>query len=99
MTVTAVVEKLNEKRYRATISLPFPLESEGSTADEAISRLRQRALEKLRVSQLVEFQLPDDPNDNPWMRMAGIWKDHPDFDEYLANVEEYRRERNAMESH
>lgn len=98
MTLTAVVQKLDEKRYRATLSSPIQMESEGTTAAEAVAELRRRTLEKLKDSELVEFRLPDESRDNPWVRMAGIWKDNPDIEEYTQAIEEYRRECDARES-
>ena len=34
------------------------------------------------------------PN-NPWLQMAGIFKDDPTYDEMLAYIEQYRRELDA----
>lgn len=77
---------------------PFMQESGGSREDEAISELRERALERLKSTKYVDLQLPDGPSENPWLCMAGIWQDHPDFDEYLKSIEEYRRERSVVEN-
>lgn len=97
MTLTAMVEKLDERRYRAAIVQPFAMESEGATEKEAIDRLRSLALEKLRSSKIVEIQMPEDERENPWLKIAGLFKDHPDWDQYLKNIEDYRREVDRSE--
>lgn len=33
--------------------------------------------------------------ENPWLKMAGRFKDDPHFDEMLADIEAYRRERDT----
>ncbi len=35
---------------------------------------------------------PSQTTDNPWLKLAGKYKNDPDFDEVLAYIEEYRRE-------
>jgi hypothetical protein len=41
--------------------------------------------------KLIQMNLPDTPGTNPWQTFAGIWKDHPDFEDFLENIAEYRR--------
>jgi hypothetical protein len=43
MRVTVFVERLDERRYRASTSHPITMESEGSSRDEAVDRLRDQA--------------------------------------------------------
>lgn len=50
------------------------------------SNLEQRVE---RLERLVGALLD---KENPWVRLAGIWKDDPQIDEFRAAVEEYRRE-------
>ena len=33
--------------------------------------------------------------EQPWTTLVGTWKDHPDMDEVLENMREYRRQVNA----
>ena len=91
MKATAFVEKVGKKKYRATTSQPVPLESEGGSQDEALERLYALAKKRLASGQLVQMNLPDLSDTNPWQAFAGIWKDHPDFDAFLKSVDEQRR--------
>ncbi|MFN0054547.1 MAG: type II toxin-antitoxin system HicB family antitoxin [Planctomycetales bacterium] len=97
MSLTALVEKLDNQSYRAAIVHPFAMESEGATEDEAVSRLREMALARLKTSKVVEIPMPGDEPENPWAKMAGMFKDHPDWDQYLEAIKEHRREMDLLE--
>jgi predicted RNase H-like HicB family nuclease len=97
MTIHALVEQLDEHSYRATIWQPLHLSAEGRSREEALERLRHAAGQRLAAGQLVRVDLPDMPEPNPWIEAAGAWKDHPDMDEYLENIAEYRRQVDAAE--
>jgi hypothetical protein len=91
MKANVLVEKLGKKKYRATTSQPIPLETEGTSQDDALERLYELAKKRLASGQLIQMNLPDGPATNPWQAYAGIWKDHPEFDAFLENIAEYRR--------
>ncbi len=44
----------------------------------------------------IEVDLPQQPN--PWIRLAGVYKDNPLFEEFLAEMEADRRELAAEEA-
>jgi hypothetical protein len=94
MKATVFVEKVGKKKFRATTSQPIPLETEGASQDEALERLYELAKKRLAAGQLIQMNLPDTPQTNPWQAVAGIWKDHPEFDAFLENIAAYRRSRN-----
>ena len=55
-------------------------------------RLGQLGMEK----QVRENVKPtSNPSDDPWVKYAGMFKDDPDFDDFLAEMEAYRREIDA----
>jgi predicted RNase H-like HicB family nuclease len=92
MKLTVLVEKIGDDRYTAKIWEPFQIESEGQTLDEAVQRVRELAASRIGAGKLVQISIPDDQDRSPpWARWAGLWKDNPDIDDYLANIEEYRR--------
>ena len=91
MRVTVLVERLDERRYRASTSHPITMESEGCSRDEAVERLRDQAAQRLNGGELVQVLIPGAPYANPWLTYAGIWKDHPDFDAVMENIAEYSR--------
>lgn len=95
MTITAFVQKLAEKRFRAATSQPIALVAEGGTREEAMTRLGALAQEQLATGEVVQIQLANDAEANPWVKFAGIWKDHPELDDYRASIDEYRRSVDA----
>ena len=97
MNVTVFVERLGSDRFRAATFHPIPLETEAASREEALSPLRELAARRVGAGELVELDLPVGQESNPWIAHAGIWKDHPDFDEFLQNVAEYRRQVDAAE--
>jgi hypothetical protein len=94
MKAAVLVEKLSEKKYRASTSQPIPLESEGRTGAEAVKRLCALARKRLAAGEWEQVSLPGPPQSNPWIAYSGVWKDHPDFDDFLKNIAEYRRKMN-----
>src|SRR5437868_3602016 len=98
MNVTAIVERISDDRYRAVITQPFLIESEGDTFDDAVSRIRELATNRLTTVQFVQINIPHHDLPHPWARWAGIWKNNPDFDQFLANIAECRRNADAGES-
>ncbi len=97
MNLTAVVERIGDHRYRAVITQPFLIESEGDTPDEAASHVRELAANRLATAQFVQISIPQANKPHPWARWAGVWKDNSDFDQFLANIAEYRRDADAAE--
>jgi hypothetical protein len=95
MKTTVFVEKVGRKKYRAVTSQPVPLESEGASQEEAVERLRQLATDRLAQGKLLQMELPG--GSNPWQAFAGMWKDHPEFDAFLENIAEYRRDVDRSE--
>jgi hypothetical protein len=86
-----LIEKLGQKKYRASTSQPIAMETEGRTEAEAVKRLRALARKRIVSGQWQHVSLPGPPETNPWVAYSGIWKDHPDFDQFLKNIAESRR--------
>jgi len=93
-----LVEKLGKKKYRASSSQPIALESEGRSGDEAVRRLCALTRKRLAAGEWQQVSLPGPSEANPWVAYAGIWKDHPDFAEFLKNTTEYRRAANGLDA-
>jgi hypothetical protein len=97
MKATVLVEKVGTKKYRASTAQPVPMETEGATQHEALERLYELARKRLASGQLVQMNLPDAPTPNPWKAFAGIWKDHPDFEAFRANIAAYRAKQDRRD--
>lgn len=67
----------------------------GATRQEAVLRLHDLVSELLAEAEIVPVKIRSTQSDNPWLRLAGKYKDDPLFDEFLADIEAYRREVDA----
>ena len=67
--------------------------AEGSTEEEAIRRAKAALNERLAKGKVVTIELETKLNgENPLLKHAGRFRDDPTFDDFLAEVEKYRRE-------
>ncbi|HEY9849565.1 MAG TPA: hypothetical protein V6D28_08925 [Leptolyngbyaceae cyanobacterium] len=81
--------------YCATVwGLP-DCKATGTTREEALTNVRQFLIARLEKAEIVSLEIEVPPLEHPWMKFAGIFKDDPDFDEVLADIEAYRQERDA----
>lgn len=94
MKATEFIEKVGKKKYRATTSHPIALESEGDTQDQALERLHELAKKRLASGTLTQMNL-EVPSSNPWQTFARVWRNHPEFDDFLENITEYRRKMDS----
>jgi hypothetical protein len=37
--------------------------------------------------------LTSSTSSNPWIKFAGVWKDHPEFEAFVADIAAYRRSK------
>jgi hypothetical protein len=98
MKTAVLVEKLGKHKYRASTSQPIALESEGRSREEAVMRLCTVARKRLAAGEWQQVSLPGPPQANPWIAYAGIWKNHPDFEQFLKDIAEYRRTANGPDA-
>jgi predicted RNase H-like HicB family nuclease len=97
MTFQVLVEHRGRRDFSATV-LGWPdCSAQGATRQEALDRIQQAMRERLARSEIVPMEIHSnlDVPDHPWLKYAGMFKDHPLFDEVLGYVEEYRREVDA----
>jgi hypothetical protein len=95
MDISVMLERVNGNGFRATALMPTALMTEAQTREEALDRIQTLISEKLSQAEVVQVHVPAVAGPNPWLSIAGTWRDHPDMDEVVANIEEYRRETNA----
>lgn len=91
MDVSVMLEQVEGNGFRATALVPTPLVSEAPTRDEAVSGIRRLICEKLAGAELIQIDVSLADSDNPWLAIAGSWRDHPDVDEVVENISNYRR--------
>jgi hypothetical protein len=54
-------------------------------------------LHRLAKAEVVTIEVAAPRDSNPWVRLAGVYRDHPLFDELLAEMEADRQELDADE--
>jgi predicted RNase H-like HicB family nuclease len=95
LTYSVLIEEEKEKGYKTTLwGLP-DCTAFGTTREEALTNLRQLLTARLGKAEIVSLEIENPNFEHPWMKFAGIFKDDPEFDEVLADIEAYRRERDA----
>jgi predicted RNase H-like HicB family nuclease len=90
-----LLEKDTEGLWKANILGWSDCEARGSTREEALSNLRQVLTARLEHAEIFPLEIPSPDAENPWLRLAGKYKDDPHFDEMLASIETYRCELDA----
>lgn len=93
MHATVLVERIGKGKYRASTAQPIALASNGKSREQAIRRLQRLANKRLSAGELIQIDLVSSAPDNPWKKFAGIWKDHPEFEAFAADVAACRRSR------
>ncbi len=98
MMYDVLVEQEQEQAYTATLLSGPRLSVSAATREEALGQLRHTLERRLAKAEIVtiEVDLPHQPS--PWVRLAGVYKDNPLFDEFLAEMEADRRELAAEEA-
>lgn len=91
MNMKVYVEQVDGSTFRASTACPIALTCEGESREKAIDGLAMLAGQKLSDGELVDVEIPEVAGQHPWAEFAGIWRDHPDFQDYARSAEEYRR--------
>jgi hypothetical protein len=91
MVIPVLVEPIAGGGFRAVAGSPLMLSAEGASQDEALDRLRAEIRLKLSAgSSLVPLDVPP-AEENPWARVAGMFRDNPLFDAWQEAIAENRR--------
>jgi len=75
--------------------------AEGDTEEEAIAKVKEALNQWLSRGKIVTVEIDIGEAaqaDNPWLRICGKYKDDPTWDDFQANIQEYRRELDAEEA-
>jgi hypothetical protein len=97
MKLPVVIEPIGRNLFRAQCPAPFSLCGEGTTSAEALASLRKEIQKSVvEGKEFASVEVPEQAGsseENPWLKMAGMYKDDPMFDEWQAEIQAYRRER------
>nr|WP_236116965.1 hypothetical protein [Hassalia byssoidea] len=95
LTYDVLIENQEDGKVLATvIGLP-DCQAIGATKEEALTSLYERLTERLAKAEIVSIKIEPPKAEHPWMKFAGMFKDDPQFDDMLADIEAYRRELDA----
>lgn len=90
MQIPVLVERLKGNGFRARGSEPFAITAKGSTAEEALTKLRAKIQSRLKSGTQV-IGLDIGTTSDPWLEHAGMFKDDPWIDDWKKSVADYRQ--------
>jgi len=94
-TYDVLVEKAGENGYTARVLAWPDCTVQAPTREEALRYIRTLILERLAKAEIVTLEIKPEEVNHPWLPFAGMWADDPTFDDFVAEMERYRRERNT----
>jgi len=90
-----LIENQADGKVKATLLGLPDCQGLGNTETEAIEKVSQSLQTRLETAKMVTLEIEAPKVENPWLKIAGKYKDDPQFDEMLEYIEEYRRELDA----
>jgi predicted RNase H-like HicB family nuclease len=88
----SVLVEAKKGGYQATVwGLP-EFQVFAATREEALNNLHEIINTRLQNVEIVTQEIEAPKIEHPWMKFAGKYKDDPQFDDMLADIEAYRRE-------
>ena len=99
--IAKLYESFPEEKIESSISLIDIPPEEAEFIEEVVQTKKEfmKDPEKFKGTMSDERlqELREKEPSNPFFQIAGMFKDDPDFDEFLAEIEKYRREIDAKE--
>ncbi|WP_414572628.1 type II toxin-antitoxin system HicB family antitoxin [Nostoc sp. CCY 9925] len=95
LSYSVLVKNEQDGRFSAVVLGLSDCKSSGKTENEALENLQQLLRKRLKNSKIVTLEIDSPQTDNPWMKVAGMYKDNPLFDEVLAEIEAEHRQVDA----
>jgi predicted RNase H-like HicB family nuclease len=90
MQIPVLVERVKGNGYRARGKEPFAVSARGATREEALAKLHAKIQTRLKNgTEIVGLEVG--PQSDPWVELAGVFKDDPWIDDWKRSVEEYRQ--------
>jgi predicted RNase H-like HicB family nuclease len=65
----------------------------GADEEEVLARVREAIAGIYANSRIVRVNVaePDETTNDPWLRFAGMWADDPNWEQFQAHIEAFRR--------
>jgi hypothetical protein len=100
-TYNIFVQSQTENLYVASVIGIPDCVAEGKTEEEAVANAKEALKQRLSQGKVFVVELQGEyslPEDNPWLKTCGRFKDDPTWDEFQENIAAYRRELDAEEA-
>jgi predicted RNase H-like HicB family nuclease len=100
MTFQIFVQHQPDQDYVASVVGIPNCVAEGETKEEAIAKAKEVLNQLLSQGELVTVEIDNGgrSSENPWLALYGRFKDDPTYDDFLAAIEDYRRELDEEEA-
>jgi predicted RNase H-like HicB family nuclease len=96
MIYRVFLQQTEDDGYKATPFVFPDCVAVGKTRDEALTNLKVALNARLSQGEIVTVEVGEP--EHPWLKGAGLFKDDPTYDDFLAEIEAYRREVDEAES-
>ncbi|MCC3406922.1 MAG: type II toxin-antitoxin system HicB family antitoxin [Microcoleus sp. PH2017_10_PVI_O_A] len=93
--LTVLMEQETEGNYQALVLGLSDCKAQGNTREEALANISSILGDRLAKAELISLEIKPPKPDNPWMKLAGKYKDDPQFEAMQADIEASRREQYA----
>ncbi len=96
MSYSVLLQKQAPEGYRATLMAWPGIEVKARTQEDALSKMRAAIARLMAEGEIVQLDVPEARPiiSAPYQDTFGMFRDDPTFVEFLAAVEEYRRQDN-----
>ena len=93
--LTVLMEQETEGNYHAMVLGLPDCKAQGNTREEALTKISSILGDRLEKAELIHLEIKPPKPEHPWMKFAGKYKDDPQFDDMLEDIQALRRERDA----
>ena len=93
--LTILIEQETEGKYQAMVLGWEECKAEGNSREEVITNISLVVGDRLQKAELISLVIQPPKPEHPWMKFAGMFKDDPQFDEMLEDIQQLRRDRDA----
>lgn len=101
MTYQIFVQGQPESGYVASVIGVPDCVAEAETEEEAVAKAEEALKQWLSQGKIVTVEIDNGEAaqvKNPWLELCGAFADDPTWDDFQANIAEYRRELDAEEA-
>ncbi len=101
MTYQIFVQGQPDNSYVASVIGVPDCVAKAGTEEEAVAKAEEALKQWLSQGKIVTVEIDTGEAaqaDNPWLKICGKYKDDPTWDDFQANIAEYRRQLDTEEA-